>query len=168
MDVELYVHWSVFVISAIILLGAIERPAVSLVALISYLSIILIHETGHLMAAQRLGCHVFGIELYPLWGITRFQPPWSELDHCKIAWGGVLAQGIIAVPVVAFVLIFGYTKFEPLNAAIALFGGFSLFMIIFNLLPVRPLDGATAWRIIPAYVRHLRSRRSSPRKWPLR
>jgi Zn-dependent protease len=96
--------------------------------------------------------------IYPIWGITRFQIPWSRFDHCVIAWGGVLAQAVIAVPLAAFITIFGYTKIEGVNVVLALLGGISLLVAIFNLLPFPPLDGAMAWRIIPAYVKQRRSR----------
>lgn len=157
-NVRVYAHWSVLGISALILLNAIQRPMISLIGLLCYWGVILLHETGHLIAAQRLGCRVYSIELYPIWGITRFQIPWSRFDHCVIAWGGVLAQAVIAVPLAAFIAIFGYTRIEAVNVVLALLGGISLLVAIFNLLPFPPLDGAMAWRIIPAYIEQRRSR----------
>jgi Zn-dependent protease len=157
-NVKVYAHWSVLGISALILLNAIKRPMISLIGLLCYWGVILLHETGHLIAAQRLGCRVYSIELYPIWGITRFQIPWSRFDHCVIAWGGVLAQAVIAVPLAAFIAIFGYTRIEAVNVVLALLGGISLLVAIFNLLPFPPLDGAMAWRIIPAYIERRRSR----------
>jgi Zn-dependent protease len=157
-NVRVYAHWSVLGISAFILLNAIKRPMISLIGSLCYWGVILLHETGHLIAAQRLGCRVHSIELYPIWGITRFQIPWSRFDHCVIAWGGVLAQAVIAVPLAAFIAIFGYTRIEAVNVVLALLGGISLLVTIFNLLPFPPLDGAMAWRIIPAYIERRRSR----------
>src|SRR5437762_11931302 len=159
--VKVYAHWSVFAISVLILLNAIKAPMISLIGLLCYWGVILLHETGHLIAAQRLGCTVFSIELYPIWGITRFGTPWSRFDHCIIAWSGVLAQAIVAVPLVAFIMIFGYTKIEVMNIVLALLGGISLLIAVFNLLPFPPLDGAMAWRIILAYLEQRRSRLKS-------
>lgn len=161
--VDVYVHWSVLAISALILVSAIQRPTVSLVGLLCYWGVILIHETGHLIAAQRKRCAVFGIELYPIWGITRFSAPFSRLDHCEIAWAGVVAQAVVALPLVAWVLVFGYTRFEAANAALAILGGFSLFVAVFNLLPVQPLDGATAWGIVPAFIERARRNKTRTR-----
>ena len=157
--VNVYVHWSVFVISIIILLGAIERPAMSLVGLFAYWSVLLIHECGHMIAAQRKGCHVSSIELYPIWGRTCFNVPWSRFDHCVIAWGGVLAQAVVAAPLVAWVELFGYTRFSVVNEIIEILGYFSIGTAILNLLPIPPLDGAMAWRIIPAYIERFRKHR---------
>lgn len=148
--VDVSLHWSVLLISVVILMGAVRRPFLSLVGLISYLSVLLIHECGHLILAQRLRCQVFAIEIYPIFAITRFEIPRSQFDHCVIAWGGVLAQLIVAVPLIAWVTVFGFTPFGVVNAAMAILGYFSLGIALWNLLPFAPLDGAIAWEIIPA------------------
>jgi Zn-dependent protease len=148
--VDTYVHWTVFAVGAVILAGAITRPAFTLLGLTAYWGVLLIHETGHLIAAQRLGCPVFSIDLYPIFGVTRFGTPWSRVDHCVIAWAGVLAQAVIAIPLVTWVAIFGYTRFETLNMLFVILGFFSLGVAVLNLFPVPPLDGATAWGIFPA------------------
>ena len=93
--------------------------------LAAYWGVLLIHETGHLIAAQRLGCPVYSIELDPIFGITRFGTSGSRLDLCKIAWAGVLAQTAVAAPLVAWVALFGYTRFEALNMLFAILGFFS-------------------------------------------
>ena len=153
-----YVHWSVLVIVLLILAGVIRRPVESLLAMTAYLSVLLIHETGHLVAARRMHCFVDEIRLYPIFGITKFQAPWSKFDHCVIAWGGVIAQTVVAAPIIGFVSIFGYSRFEPINAIFAILGFFSLGVALFNLLPVRPLDGSIAWAIVPESFKRLRHR----------
>lgn len=153
--VDTYVHWTVFLVAAIILAGVLHHPILSLVGLVSYLSVILIHEIGHLIAAQHLHCTVYSIKLYPVFGITNFQAPWSRLDHCVIAWSGVIAQAIVAIPLVLMVAVFGYTRFEPINAIFAILGYLSLGVTVVNLLPIPPLDGAVAWGLLSA----LRQRR---------
>jgi len=62
--VDVNVHWSVFVVGAIILLNAGRKPVLTLVGLLCYLSVLLIHEIGHLVAAQRRGSQVLEIRLY--------------------------------------------------------------------------------------------------------
>jgi Zn-dependent protease len=148
--VDTYVHWSVFVIAALMLANVRSRPWLTLIGLVSYLSVLLIHEIGHLIAAQRLGCRVNSIKLYPVFGITNFEIPWTRLDHCVIAWGGVMAQAMVAIPLVLWVSLFGYTRIQSVNAIFAILGYFSLGVALFNLLPIPPLDGATAWGLLPA------------------
>ncbi len=146
-------HWSVLGIAALILAGAVKYPLMNLVGLSSWLGVILLHESGHLFAARRKGCHVDSIQLYPILGLTRFQQPWSAMDECVIAWAGVIAQAIVAVPIVSFVSVFGYTRYEPVNAALAIWGFFSIGVAVFNLISAPPLDGAIAWRIVPLLIK---------------
>jgi len=75
---------------------------------------------------------VLSIELYPIWGITRFGEPYSRFEHCVIAWGGVVAQVIVGVPLVVWVEIFGYTGFQAVNAILAILGFLSLSMAVLN------------------------------------
>ena len=167
--VKVFAHWSVLLIGAVILLGATAEPFFAFAVLGSYYGVILLHECGHMIAAQRKRGTVFSIELYPVWGITRFTAPYSRFDHCVIAWGGVAAQALVAVPLIVFVKTFGFTRFEPLNAALTIFGFFSLGVAVFNLIPVPPLDGAIAWRLLPALFRRppARSAKREPawRSW---
>lgn len=159
--VDVSAHWSVLLISALILMGALHAPLTSLVGLTSYLGVLLLHECGHVIAAQRLHCDVLAVELYPVFAITRFETPRTRFDHCLIAWGGVLAQFTVAIPLVIWVAVFGYTRFNAVNAALAIWGFFSLGVALFNLLPVGPLDGAIAWGLIPALFKR-------PKKPPVR
>jgi membrane-associated protease RseP (regulator of RpoE activity) len=167
--VKVLVHWSVLIISAVILVSAVEEPLLALSVLAAYYGVILIHECGHMMAAQRKGCAVWSIELYPIWGITRFSEPSSQSDRCVIAWGGVVAQLIVAVPLVVWVETFGYTRYQALNALLAILGFFSLSVAVFNLLPIRPLDGSIAWTLLPSLLRcpHAKPARREPgwRSW---
>lgn len=146
---DTYVHWSVFAVTVFILAGVVAHPGLTILGLMCYYSVLLIHETGHLIAAQRKGCQVIAIELYPFFGVTRYTMPWSRLDHCIIAWGGVIAQAIVFIPLVGWVGTHGYTHFEGVNMIFAILGFFSLGVAIFNLLPIQPLDGAMAWRFFP-------------------
>jgi Zn-dependent protease len=66
---------------------------------------------------------------------------------------------VVALPLVAWVAMFGYTRFEAVNAVLAILGFFSLGIVVFNLLPFPPLDGATAWGIIPAAIQRARANR---------
>ena len=56
--VRVYAHWSVLVIGTLILLSAIEWPVETIAAWSAYFGVILIHECGHMIAAQRKRCEV--------------------------------------------------------------------------------------------------------------
>lgn len=80
-----------------------------------------------------------------------------------------MAQAIIAIPILVLVEIFGYTRFPPVNAILAIFGFFSLSVAVFNLIPVPPLDGAIALRLLPSLFKSPRAprdvRESGWRSW---
>lgn len=102
---------------------------------------------------------MWSVELYPIWGIARFSEPYSHFDRCLIAWGGVLAQLVVAVPVIILSETLGPTNHPSLNTVLAMFGFFSLFVAAFNLIPAPPLDGSIAWGLVPAlFKRYVRGR----------
>ncbi len=162
---DVYVHWTVLVVAALMIAATFRQPVLTVVGLLSYLSVLMIHETGHLILAQRRGSKVFEIKIYPICGFTYFETPWSRLDHCIIAWGGVLAQGAVAIPFLLWVELFGFTRVAAVNAALAILGFFSVGVALFNLLPIPPLDGATAWGLIPALIERARLGRRTPPRW---
>jgi membrane-associated protease RseP (regulator of RpoE activity) len=160
--VPVYAHWSLLLIGALILIGAIERPAETIAAWASFFGVILIHECGHMVVAQRKGYQVLSIKLYPIFGFVCFQEPWSRLDSALIAWGGVVAQAVVAVPLVVFVTIFGFTRYDAVNVAIGVVGYYSLIVAAFNLIPVPPLDGAKTWYLIPELITRIRRKPRTP------
>lgn len=149
-QVPVYVHWTLLVIIILILCGAFERSGFTALILFAYISVLLVHECGHMIAAHAKGCRVLSIRLYPIFGLAFFEEPWSRWDKCVIAWGGVIAQAVVAFPFVTWYKLFGYSRFDQVNALIAILGFFSLVVALFNLLPFPPLDGAVAWKLIPA------------------
>lgn len=162
-QVKVYAHWSVLAIGGLFLIGAMERPWELLVALFSYCGVILLHECGHMVAAQRKGCRVSWIRLYPVLGLVCFDPPYSIYDRAIIAWAGIVAQSFVGIPIVIYLSLFGYSKFVVLNVALGIWGYMSLMLAVFNLIPVPPLDGAIAWKLIPELFHRLR-RRSKTQK----
>lgn len=161
----LYVHWSVLAVTAVLTLAAIEDALSTLFLIAAYLGLLLLHEYGHLLAAHRVRSRVTSIELYPFHGITRFDAPWTHLETCVVAWGGVLAQAAVAAPLILWAQIVGFTPFGPINAVMVVFGYYSGLMVVLNLLPVPGLDGATAWRIVPHQWRRARKTRRRTTGW---
>lgn len=79
--VPVFVHWSVFAVALLMLTGAVKNPIMSVVAMASYIGILVIHEWGHSFAAKLKHCEVYSIKLYPLHGLCTFQQPWNKRDH---------------------------------------------------------------------------------------
>jgi Zn-dependent protease len=169
--VDVYLHWSACVVAAVLLFSAIIQNAIfAAVAILAFAGVMLLHELGHAEMARRRAVRVLWIELYPIHGMTRFEQPSTKFDDCLIAWGGVLAQAIVAIPLVTWIMLFGYTASKPINAILAILGGYSLAVAAFNLLPIRGLDGSKAWRLMPILLRRwylaarIRKHASRPRK----
>jgi len=96
------------------------------------LFIVLFHELGHVIACLLMGLKVKEIEIYPFGGITKIDKLLND-DIYKdliIAISGVLFQGLIflmcKIGVIQSPLVFEY----------------NLSIMLFNLLPIIPLDGS--------------------------
>jgi Zn-dependent protease len=165
-DVAVYVHWSALVIAAIALLESYRNPLVAAIAILSFAGLMLLHEIGHAVMAQRMRSKVYWIHLFPIHGQVCYEQPWSEMDDCLIAWGGVLAQFSVAIPIFAWMACFGYPKSEPLTVLFVILAPFNAWIAAFNLLPVRGLDGSKAWRLMPLLAQRwwgARRRRLAPK-----
>jgi Zn-dependent protease len=120
------------------------------------------------VAARRVRSEAWSIELYPFHGITRYAEPETRFDACVVAWGGVLAQGVVAIPLILGVTLVGFTPFGVVNALIAMFGYFSAVIAIINLVPAPRLDGALAWQIVPHLWGRFRNARGRSRRYTIR
>jgi len=159
--VPVYIHWTLVLGCAVLVapsLESMQHAAPAFAALAAYFAAMVLHEWGHVFLARRRGSLVYGIELYPFVGLTRLERPRTRVDQCVIAWGGVLFQGAVGIPVLVWILVVGYTPLDVANAFMGVFGYLTLLMLPVNLAPVPPLDGAVAWGIVPIVVGRLRER----------
>jgi Zn-dependent protease len=106
--------------------------------------VILLHELGHAVLAWTRGLRVVSVDVLAYGGVCRHTLG-TPLDGSIVAWGGVLAQGLLAA--IAFPLA---AMLSPTGFLGELFYALTLgnaWMIVFNLLPIPPLDGAEAWKL---------------------
>lgn len=158
--VPVYVHWSALALVVGALVLAPAPPAFTLVAASAYFGLLLLHEWGHVLVARARRCAVWSIEIYPFVGVTRHAQPYYSHDDAVIAWGGVAAQLVVALPLMYSVARVGFRGPGLANTVVAIFGPLSLVIAALNLVPVAPLDGARAWRALPALLQHVAVR------WP--
>jgi len=158
--VPVYIHWSIVV--SLIILGILgfKHPLLSFFAM-SALLLTFFHELGHAWLAWKYKLRVHYISLHILHGECVHDKADTEFVNYMIAWGGVLAQAIIAVPVMLIILFYKGTMPDALEVTLFTLGYFNLLIIIFNLLPFRGLDGAVCWRAIPL---HMKYRIKKPKK----
>ena len=119
-----------------------------------FLLFIFLHELGHTFAAQLVGVEVKSVFVWILGGLTNLAyKPEKPSSNLFIAAAGPLVNMVLAfLCVAAYILIYMFFLPYSKNAALFLwvqtFGNLffslaflNLILIVFNLLPVYPLDG---------------------------
>jgi Zn-dependent protease len=137
----LRLHWSLLLGAA--LFCALEpRPLL----LAGYAAVLAVHVLGHAAAVLGTSLRISGVMLHALGGELLGEGEVTPVRRSLIAACGVGAQA--ALLLVALVLVLP----ADLHEAITRRNGILLLM---NLIPVRPLDGALAWKL-PASLRAAR------------
>ncbi len=163
LGIGLHFHWSAL-LGVGVLFGALMRqPIHAVLAVSSYFSLILLHELGHALMARRFGYDASGIYIGVVHGLCEYDSPHYLREEAAIAWGGVLMQLAVALPlsVLAQVTPLGVNSYFSTVAAIL--GHFSILMAVINLMPIPGLDGQLAWRLVPMLWRDFRDQRVARR-----
>lgn len=148
--IDLYLHWSWFLVAAYQFTSRNENYTSAVWNVLEYLTlfgIVMLHEFGHALACRQVGGQSDLIVLWPLGGVAYVNPPPRP---------GALLWSIAAGPLVNLVLV------PVLSGCIALATAsgaspdviaflrsvwfINLFLLIFNLLPIYPLDGGQILR----------------------
>jgi Zn-dependent protease len=151
----LHLHWSLL-LGAALFCTAQPRPGL----LLGYAAVLLVHLTGHALAsggARGVVLHGLGGELL----LDRELPP---LRRSVCALAGPLAQLLaLAGALVASAALHPSTPVahDLIDALVRR----NLVVLLLNLIPLRPLDGAEAWRIFGRL--RLRLRRPTQRDLPV-
>jgi membrane-associated protease RseP (regulator of RpoE activity) len=158
-----YVHWSVLAAVAIVGLLSFSSPLYAAVAIVCYLSVIGIHELGHVYAARRLGYDVVAVRVAFLHGVCECEAPRTRWDEVLVAWGGVVAQLLVAVPVLLIAATLGTRDLFYFGPVVAFLGYVNLLIALVNLALARNLDGSVAWQVVPLLLKRFRARRGTAR-----
>lgn len=135
--VPIRVHWST-PLGAVVFLRSLNP-----IVWIAYFVVIALHELGHATFIRRCGHHVEAIEINGLGGVCQGAGDLTRWEDGFIAWGGVVAQAALLV---ATWIVTAIVDPPSLLQGVAwVFTSVNLWMILFNLLPIPPLDGARAW-----------------------
>lgn len=136
------IHWTT-PIGAAALSGFAFVPG----AWIGFLLLVLAHEMGHALLIRAFGGHVLALQLHGIGGECVWDGYSTSRQRSIIAWGGVLGQlaVLLTTPLWASLLAPGQHPF--LAQLVSMFTGTNVAMMVLNLLPIPPLDGAEAWRL---------------------
>ena len=159
-----YLHWSVLVVVGIMALFAMSNPVHASLFIASYLAIIFLHELGHGFVANRLGYQVDSIWVTFWHGWCVCEAPEDEWSAALIAWGGVAAQFLIAIPPLCIALALGDRDWGYLTAVIVFLGYMNVVVAVSNLLPGDDTDGRIAWRLVPLLLEERRVKRAAKQR----
>jgi Zn-dependent protease len=150
LGITVFLHWSWFLVAMYEIRSGPERYSSIIWNVLEYLAlflIVLLHEFGHALACRQVGGRSEQIVLWPLGGIAYVSPPQRP---------GAMLWSIAAGPLVnvALMPVLGIIVFAPVwpeslaNLAVLFFviWKINIGILIFNLLPIYPLDGGQILR----------------------
>lgn len=156
--VQVFLHFSWFIVGALeitTLRGRYQSPVWAIWEYLALFALVLMHEFGHAFACRQVGGRAEEIVLWPLGGIAFVSPPprpgamlWS------IAAGPLVNVALVPV----FELLLFFARVRGLSYAspdayqlLSYIRIINLALLIFNLLPVYPLDGGQILRALLWY-----------------
>lgn len=146
--ITVYLHYTWFLIAALEFARFARRYQAPLWGLFEYLAlfgIVLVHEFGHALACRQVGGQADRIVLWPLGGIAYVQPPPRPGAYLWSIAAGPLVNVVLLPLLTLAMFAAGATQLRLTNPDAAHFivsiWSINLGLLIFNLLPVYPLDG---------------------------
>jgi Zn-dependent protease len=145
---DVYLHWLWF-LAAVILIR--DRPVQyssfvwDVIAYVGGFGIVLLHEFGHVLACRRVGGVADRVLLWPLGGLALAAPPQRPGAQLWTTVAGPLVNVLLAPLLIGLAWLLRPT--EPPTATPDVFflvrewADFNVLILVFNLLPIFPLDG---------------------------
>jgi Zn-dependent protease len=151
--IDVFLHWSWFLVAAYEISsrkGSYSSITWNIAEYVALFLIVLLHEFGHALACRQVGGTADTIVLWPLGGIAYVNPPprpgatlWS------ITAGPLVNVGLFLVlwAVAAANRATGFLQPLPdLHAFLRALALINFWLLIFNILPIYPLDGGQILR----------------------
>jgi len=151
--VDVFLHWAWFLVAAIEIAGRTRNYSSIIWNVLEYLAlfvIVLMHEYGHALSCRQVGGKADQIVLWPLGGVAYVNPPPRP---------GATLWSLAAGPLVNVALLFIFIPMGFLGGAmhwkqtapdvrtfLMALVGINVGLLIFNLLPIYPLDGGQILR----------------------
>lgn len=153
--IQVYLHFSWFIVAAYEFtqrVGAYQRPIWSALEYVALFAIVLLHEFGHALACRQTGGIADRIVLWPLGGIAFVDPPRRPGAMLWSIAAGPLVN-VVLFPILAILAQVmearGLAEANPdLFNFVSVIGLINQWLLIFNLIPVYPLDGGQILRAL--------------------
>lgn len=157
--IDLFLHWSWFLVAAFEISGRAKRyssPTWNVLEYLALFLIVLLHEYGHALACRQVGGTADQIVLWPLGGVAYVNPPQRPGATLWSIAAGPLVN-VALLPIVSVLGIWsrslGWAVTMPnAHALLRAVWFMNLGLLIFNLLPIYPLDGGQILRSVLWFV----------------
>jgi Zn-dependent protease len=158
--IGVYVHWLWFLVAVYSIQFRTHEYSSLVWNVAEYLAlflIVLIHEFGHQFACRSVGGQTHDIILWPLGGVAYVTPPQRPgAQLWSIAAGPLVNVILVPVLTVLLVLAGGHLSLTSEPNELALFLNnvwfINFVLLVFNLMPVYPLDGGQILRSLLWFV----------------
>ncbi len=154
--IQVSVHWTWFIAALVLYrMSGQVNPAWFMLSYLTLFGIVLMHEFGHAFACRSVGGKAGDIVLWPLGGVAFVQPPprpgallWS------IAAGPLV--NVVLVPItiglfVGFMYLVPDGQYQGLEMYLYIVAWTNIVLLVFNIMPVYPLDGGQMLQAILWY-----------------
>lgn len=156
--IEVFLHWSWFLVA----LYQIQRPSAygspvwKVAEYLALFAIVTLHEFGHSLACRQVGGNAERIVLWPLGGVAYVDPPQRPGATLWSIAAGPLVN-VVLVPVLFGLMLVGgsagLAETSPdASAWLGMVFTINVVLLVFNLLPVYPLDGGQILRSLLWFV----------------
>jgi Zn-dependent protease len=157
--INVFVHWSWFIIVVYaVQYRAQEYSSVAwnVVELLALFSIVLIHEFGHQLACRQVGGKTHDIVLWPLGGVAYVSPPQRAGAQLWSIAAGPLVN-VVLIPILSVLVSVSshlgwYDSHPDAYALIHNIWWMNVILLIFNMLPIYPLDGGQILRSLLWFI----------------
>jgi Zn-dependent protease len=157
--VDLYLHWSWFLVAAYEIESRQGRYSSVLWNALEYLAlfaIVLMHEFGHSLACRQVGGTADQIVLWPLGGVAYVNPPQRPgATLWSIAAGPLVNVALVPILIAAVMMSRSLGWPQAMPDAFQLLRSIlwiNTSLLVFNLLPIYPLDGGQILRSLLWFV----------------
>ena len=157
--IDVFLHWSWFLVAyyEIFLrgIGQYESRVWSLLEYLAIFLIVLVHEFGHALACRSVGGEANQIVLWPLGGVAYVAPPPRPGATLWTIAAGPLVNVVLIPVLIAIEMVAGQTGLLAENHDLQMYLWallrIDIGLLIFNVLPVYPLDGGQILRSLLWY-----------------
>jgi Zn-dependent protease/DNA-directed RNA polymerase subunit RPC12/RpoP len=157
--ISVYLHWAWFIVAYLMIKYRMHNYTSPIFNVLEYLSlfmIVLTHEFGHQLACRSVGGQTHDIILWPFGGVAYVSPPQRPGAQLWSIAAGPLVN-VVLVPVLSLLWLvsfrLGWQDTSPnVYQLVQAVWGINIGLLIFNMMPIYPLDGGQILRSLLWFV----------------